>query len=76
MQPLEVSGAVRLLKRSLGVKWLMYCNSNCFRLLSRYVHNQGCTVKSLEVNGSVERALICSYFSCFVFCFCVFVLVL
>jgi hypothetical protein len=46
---------------------LIFCNSNCFRLLSRYVHNQRCTELSLEVNGGVERALDLVLLSCFLF---------
>jgi hypothetical protein len=51
---------------------LMFCNSNCFRLLSRYMHNQGCTLLSLEVNGCVERTLFCCHVSllCSVLCVC------
>jgi len=54
----------------------MFRNSNCVRLLSRYVHNQGCTVMFLEVNGNVERTLFSCHASCSVFRFCAFVLVL
>ena len=55
---------------------LMFCNSNYLRLLSRYVHNQGCTVMLLEVNGSVEGTLVSCHVSYSGFRFCVFVLVL